>query len=260
LLDDLRAISAEIETVEEDGMVSTSQMRTAVVLAGGLGSRLRPYTVVLPKPLMPIGEMPILEVILKQLARHGFSRAILAVNHQAELLRAYFGDGARFGINISYSLETKPLGTMGPLRLLDSLPENFIVMNGDILCDLDFGEFVEVHEREGRLFTVAAAQREQQIDYGVLVTNDAGQLIAFSEKPRSEYLVSMGVYCASKRVLDWIPENESFGFDQLMLKLIAAGGGVRVQRHGGYWLDIGRPDDYFRAIEEWPRLRASLGI
>lgn len=234
--------------------------RTAVVLAGGLGSRLRPYTVVLPKPLMPVGEMPILEVIIKQLAQHGVRRVILAVNHQAELLRAFFGTGDRLGVEITYSLETKPLGTMGPLRLMEDLPDNFIVMNGDVLCDLDFRAFVSRHEQAGRLFTIAAAQREQLIDYGVLVCNAEGRLTGFSEKPRSTYLVSTGVYCVSKRILDWIPEGEAFGFDQLMLRLIAEGHQVQVEPHTGYWLDIGRPDDYYRAVEEWPKLRVSLGL
>ena len=231
-----------------------------MILAGGLGSRLRPYTVVLPKPLMPIGEMPILEVIIKQLARHGVTRIILAVNHQADLLRAFFGNGERMGVAISYSLETKPLGTMGPLRLMHELPENFIVMNGDVLCDLDFGSFIDRHERERRLFTISASQREQLIDYGVLLSNDAGRLTGFSEKPRSSYLVSMGVYCVNRRVLQWIPEDQPFGFDQLMLKMIANHNAVKIETHNGYWLDIGRPDDYHRAVEDWPRLKGSLGF
>lgn len=237
----------------------TTTERSAIILAGGLGSRLRPYTVVLPKPLMPIGESPILEVIIKQLAHHGFKRIILAVNHQAHLLRAFFGDGSRFGVSIEYSLETQPLGTMGPLRLVDSLPENFIVMNGDVLCDLDFNKFFEDHERENRLFTISASKREQLIDYGVLGCED-GRLVQFTEKPRTPYLVSMGVYCVSRRVLDWVPENKPFGFDQLMLAFLAEGHKVNVEPHDGYWLDIGRPDDYFRAVEEWPTLKTSLGI
>ena len=157
--------------------MSNDTGRTAVILAGGLGSRLRPYTVVLPKPLMPVGESPILEVIIKQLSRKGFSRIILAVNHQADILRAYFGDGSRLGVSIEYSLETKPLGTMGPLHLMKELPENFIVMNGDILCDLDFGDFFANHENDNRLFTIAASKREQLIDYGVLGC-DADHLVS----------------------------------------------------------------------------------
>lgn len=237
-----------------------NKTRTAVVLAGGLGSRLRPYTVVLPKPLMPVGDKPILEIIIKQLARHGVGRIVLAVNHQAELLRAFFGNGDRLGVTISYSLESKPLGTMGPLRLMESLPENFIVMNGDVLCDLDFAAFMDRHERAERLFTIAAAEREQLIDYGVLISGPGGRLTGFTEKPRSTYLVSTGVYGVSRRILDFIPDGQAFGFDQLMLKLIAAGHEVQVEPHRGYWLDIGRPDDYQRAVDEWPQLRASLGL
>ena len=239
--------------------MSNESGRTAVILAGGLGSRLRPYTVVLPKPLMPVGESPILEVIIKQLARNGFSRIILAVNHQADILRAYFGDGSQLGVTIEYSLETKPLGTMGPLHLMKDLPENFIVMNGDILCDLDFDAFFSQHETEDRLYTIAAAQREQLIDYGVLGCED-NALVSFTEKPRSAYLVSMGVYCVSRRVLDFIPHDKAYGFDQLMLRFIDEGRKVNVQTHTGYWLDIGRPDDYFRAVEEWPDLRLKLGL
>jgi NDP-sugar pyrophosphorylase family protein len=241
-----------------DLSVSASK-RTAVVLAGGLGSRLRPYTVVLPKPLMPIGEMPILEVIIKQLSRAGVQRVILAVNYQADILRAYFGDGERLGVNIEYSLESKPLGTMGPLKLMNELPDNFLIMNGDVLCDLDFGAFFDRHEREERLFTIAASEREQLIDYGVLGCAN-NRLVAFTEKPRSSYLVSMGVYCASKRILDWIPSDAPYGFDQLMLALIGAQHEVHVDPHAGYWLDIGRPDDYFRAIDEWPQIKAGLAL
>ncbi|WGD55345.1 sugar phosphate nucleotidyltransferase [Bradyrhizobium sp. CB1650] len=233
-------------------------MRTAIVLAGGLGSRLKPYTVVLPKPLMPIGEMPILEVILRQLKLHHFSRVILAVNHQADILKAYFGDGARFGIDVSYSLETKRLGTMGPLRLIGHLPENFIVMNGDILCDLNFSDFFLTHENNDRLFTISAAERTHTVDYGVLERSGSGNLVGFREKPQASYLVSMGVYCASRAILDWIPQDESFGFDQLMLSLLAADKSVVVEPHQGYWLDIGRPDDYHQAIAEWPQLKSRL--
>lgn len=209
---------------------------------------------------MPVGDKPILEIIIRQLAQNGIRRVILAVNHQADLLRAFFGTGERLGVDISYSLETKPLGTMGPLRLMDALPENFIVMNGDVLCDLDFAAFAERHERDGQLFTIAAAEREQLIDYGVLLCSEEGRLTGFSEKPRSTYLVSTGVYCVSRRILDWIPKDEAFGFDQLMLKLVEAGHRVQVERHRGYWLDIGRPDDYHRAVDEWPQLRVSLGL
>jgi NDP-sugar pyrophosphorylase family protein len=226
-----------------------------VVLAGGKGTRLRPYTVVLPKPLMPIGEHPILEVVVRQLARAGFGRITLAVNHQAELIKAFFGNGERWGIPIDYSLEDEPLGTMGPLRLIDDLPEHFLVMNGDILTDLDFAEFHDSHVRDDRLFTISTHQREHTIDYGVLETDGNGRLTGFHEKPQSAYQVSMGIYMASRRAVAAIPKGGVYGFDNLMLDLIAAGQDVSVSRFDGYWLDIGRPDDYLQAIEEFESMK-----
>jgi NDP-mannose synthase len=230
--------------------------KRAVILAGGTGTRLRPYTVVLPKPLMPIGEFPILEVIVRQLARCGFGRITMAVNHQAELIKAFFQDGSKWELQIDYSLEDKPLGTMGPLRLIRDLPEHFLVMNGDVLTDLDFGKLFDEHVASGSVFTISSSRREEIIDFGVLETDNAGRLVNFREKPRSQYEVSMGVYMLSARVLDHIPRDRPFGFDNLMLDLIAAGETVAVRRFGGYWLDIGRPDDYARAIDEFTAMRA----
>jgi NDP-sugar pyrophosphorylase family protein len=233
-------------------------VKRAVVLAGGLGTRLRPYTIAIPKPLMPIGNLPILEIILRQLAHRGFERATLAVNYQAEILRAYFGDGARWNIQIDYSLEDKPLGTMGPLKLIKDLPENFLVMNGDVLTDLDFAAFAQCHVRENRLFTIAAARREQFIDYGVLQEGGDQQLSGFQEKPKVPYLVSMGVYCLNRRVADSIPAGEPFGFDHLVLKLLQARQPVKIATHGGYWLDIGRADDYQKAVDDWPSVGPAI--
>lgn len=235
-------------------------MRTAVVLAGGLGSRLRPYTVVLPKPLMPIGEMPILEVILRQLKAAGIERVVLAVNYQANIIKAFFENGERLGLDISYSLETEPLGTMGPLKLIDNLPEDFIVMNGDVLCDLDFSAFVKKHQADRAIFSISAAQRRQVVDYGVLERSNQGTLSGFTEKPTTNYLVSMGIYCLNRRILGWIPEKQNFGFDHLMHALLKANENVFVEPHDGYWLDIGRPDDYHQAVEDWPNLKQRLGI
>ena len=152
--------------------------RRAVILAGGTGTRLRPYTVVLPKPLMPIGEFPILEVIVRQLARCGFDRITMAVNHQAELIKAFFQDGGKWGLRIDYSLEDRPLGTMGPLRLIGDLPRDFLVMNGDILTDLDFGKLHDDHAASDSVFTISSSCREEIIDFGVLETDGAGRLSA----------------------------------------------------------------------------------
>ncbi len=229
--------------------------KRAVILAGGKGTRLRPYTVVLPKPLMPIGEFPILEVIIRQLARHGFDHVTMAVNHQAEIIKAFFQDGEKWCIRIDYSLEDKPLSTMAPLRLIGDLPENFLVMNGDILTDLDFTAFFDEHTGNRDIFTVSAHVREQRVDYGVLEMDAGSRLIGFREKPSTQYLVSMGAYMANRTVLDFIPEGRSYGFDNLMLDLMAAGKPATVRKFDGYWLDIGRPDDYAKAIEEFEQMR-----
>jgi NDP-sugar pyrophosphorylase family protein len=227
----------------------------AVILAGGRGTRLRPYTVVLPKPLMPIGEYPILEVIVRQLRRQDFDRLTFAVNHQAELIRAFFQDGARWNINIDYSLETAPLSTIAPLALISDLPDNFIVMNGDILTDLNISALLTEHAAQGRLFTIAAAVRSQTTDYGVLHVDGQSILTRFEEKPVSQYLVSMGVYAVSRKVLDFLPRGRKYGFDDLMLDLLGRDERVHVHQHDGYWLDIGRPDDYMKAIDDLSQIR-----
>ncbi len=232
--------------------------KRAVILAGGKGTRLRPYTVVLPKPLMPIGEFPILEVIIRQLVQHGFDHVTLAVNHQAEIIRAFFQDGTKWGIRIDYSLEDKPLSTMAPLRLIKDLPENFLVMNGDVLTDLNFSDLYEEHVIRNNIFTISSYVREQHIDYGVLEKDAEGFLSGFREKPKSSYLVSMGVYMVSRRIIEFIPEGKSYGFDNLMLDLIAAKQPATVREFGGYWLDIGRPDDYAAAIEVFEKARSSF--
>lgn len=235
--------------------MSSTMSKRAVILAGGKGTRLRPYTVVLPKPLMPIGEFPILEVIVKQLVAAGFTHVTMAVNHQAEIIKAFFMDGSKWGIRIDYSLEDKPLGTMGPLKLIKDLPENFLVMNGDILTDLSYSDFFEEHVSKKNIFTISAHMREQKVDYGVLEMDASNHLSGFREKPSAEYLVSMGVYMASRRIMDFIPEGKSYGFDNLMLDLLAAGKQAAVRKFGGYWLDIGRPDDYMQAIEEFEQMK-----
>jgi len=225
----------------------------AVVLAGGRGTRLRPYTVVLPKPLMPIGDYPILEVIVRQLQQQGFRHITLAVNHQANLIKAFFQGGETWGVQIDYSMESKPLSTIAPLKLISDLPEYFILMNGDVLTDLNLRSLVSRHIAEKRLFTIAASWRTQTADYGVLHADENFTLTQFEEKPTSRYLVSMGVYVVSRSVLANVPDDQKFGFDDLMLSLLAQGKKVHVHPHDGYWLDIGRPDDYMKAIDDFEK-------
>jgi len=225
--------------------------KRAVILAGGKGTRLKPYTVVLPKPLMPIGDHTILGIIIKQLAFYGFDHITMAVNHQAEIIKAYFGDGSKYNIKIDYSLEDKPLSTMGPLKLINGLPDDFLIMNGDILTDLDFAKFYDTHCKEHSIFTISSSKREQINEYGVLETDTGDNLISFKEKPKEYFTVSMGIYMASKKIIDLIPENKAYGFDHLMLDLIKSKNFAKVKVHPGYWLDIGRPDDYAQAIDEF---------
>jgi NDP-sugar pyrophosphorylase family protein len=227
----------------------------AIILAGGQGTRLKPYTVVLPKPLMPICEFPILEIIIRQLVFNKFNHITLAVNHQAEIIKAYFQDGTRWGIKIDYSLEEKPLSTIGPLKLIKNLPDNFLIMNGDVLTDLNYNDFYFNHINSRNNFTISAFSRQNKIDYGVLTSDEDGNLVDFSEKPLNKYLVSMGVYMCSKSIVSLIPDNEKFGFDDLMSVLLREKKFPKIYKYFGYWLDIGRPDDYLRAIDEFPKIR-----
>ena len=207
---------------------------------------------------MPVGDCPILEIIIRQLSKAGVQRATLAVNHQAELMRAYFGDGSRWNLEIDYSLETKRLGTMAPLKLIHDLPENFFIMNGDVLTDLNFKLLYEEHVKAQSMFTISGSERTESIDFGVLKTNDESQLVGFEEKPQVKYTVAMGIYVANRMILDDIPDNEPFGFDDLMRKYIKQGQTVMVRTFEGLWLDIGRPSDYFEAIDLWPRIKDTI--
>lgn len=231
----------------------------AVILAGGKGTRLRPYTTTLPKPLMPVGEQPILGIVLKQLSAFGVKKITLAVNHMADLMMAYFGDGKNFNISIDYSLEDQPLGTVGPLKLIKDLPEYFIVMNGDILTNINYRELVDSHVSSGALFTIATFQRDANIDFGVLeIDKKTNYLEKFIEKPKYHFDVSMGVYVFSKNVLDLIPENTPFGIDDLSTKMLSQKLIINTYPFSGYWLDIGRPDDYDKANEDIESLESML--
>lgn len=228
--------------------------KRAIILAGGKGTRLKPYTISLPKPLVPVGDTPILEIIIKQLKKYGFTHITLTVNHMADIIQAFFGDGSKWDIKIDYSLEGIALSTMGPLTLINDLPDNFLVMNGDVLTDLDFGNFYDEHESKGSNFTIAAHKRTDRVEYGVLIVNDQSLLVDFKEKPEKNYLVSMGVYMVNKQNLSYIPKNTFFGFDHLMNVLIQGGNYPTIKEYAGYWLDIGRPADYEKAIEEFAKM------
>ncbi|MCW2875516.1 nucleotidyltransferase family protein [Actinacidiphila oryziradicis] len=231
----------------------------AVILAGGKGVRLRPYTTALPKPLVPIGDQyAILEIVLRQLANSGFTSCTIAIGHLGHIIRAYVGDGSQWGLHVSYSTEDSPLGTMGPLlTMLDRLPEHFLVMNGDILTDLDFGEVLRGHRASDAPLTIATYCRKVRIDFGVLTTDDR-QVVGFTEKPTLDYRVSMGVYGLSRSALGAYTAGLPLGFDELVLDLLAEKTPPAAHEFDGYWLDIGRPDDYDRANAEFATYRDLL--
>lgn len=232
--------------------------KRVIVLAGGKGSRLKPYTTVLPKPLMPIGDFSILEVIIRQLKRSKFNHITLAVNHQAELIKALLGDGSKWNVSIDYSLEEIPLSTIAPLKLISDLPEHFLVMNGDILTDFNFDEGLKKHISGKRVFTIFTSKREHLIDYGVIESDSKGILTSFREKPKQQFQVSMGIYALSREVLNFVPANKPFGFDDLMYSLLRNKVDVKIEIHEGLWLDIGRPDDYRQAIDLFEEKRDEL--
>ncbi len=230
----------------------THDTRTAVILAGGKGTRLRPYTTSFPKPLMPIGDRPVLEILIDQLVRDGFTDFRFAVGHLAELIEAYFGNGTRWGdhVRIAYSRETAPMGTAGPLSILaPQLPEHFLVLNGDVLTDLDYGAFLAAHQRNtpARLLTISTHRRVLCSEYGVLNATSEGLVREYSEKPSYHLSVSEGVYAFSREALSWIPKNQRFDFPDLVARLLREHLPVVACEHTGLWLDIGRPDDYEEA-------------
>jgi len=227
----------------------------AVVLAGGKGTRLAPYTHILPKPLMPIGDMPILEVLLKQMRQAGIKDVTLTVGHLANLLQTFFKDGHQWNMNISYSYEEKPLGTAGPLSLIDGLDSTFLVTNGDVLTTLDLKELVDFHKSQGGIATIAVHQRKVNIDLGVVQWNGNSLIKGYIEKPTYDYTVSMGVYVFEPEVMKYIPFNVYLDFPKLVLKMIDAGEKIVGYPYDGYWMDLGRPDDYAEAAKDFANMR-----
>jgi NDP-sugar pyrophosphorylase family protein len=229
-----------------------SEGTKVVVLAGGRGTRLAPYTSVLPKPLMPIGEQAILEIVVRKVADHGLTDVVFSVGYLAHLIEAVFGDGSSRGVRIEYVYESRPLGTAGPLRNVPGLEATFLAMNGDVLTDLDYLDFLSRHRSSGAAMTIATHQRIAKIDYGVLHL-DGGQEVrrvqAYEEKPEVPAVVSMGVYALEPRVLDLIPPGRAFDIPDLVQALLEAGEYVGAYLFDGFWLDIGRHEDYELALD-----------
>lgn len=231
----------------------------AVILAGGVGKRLEPYTTVFPKPLMPVGGKPVLEIVIRQLKAYGFNQAIIAVGHLAELIMTFLGKGEKYGVEIKYSREDQPLGTAGPLGLLkDELKETFLVMNGDVLSTIDYGKLAEYHKENKCLATVALAKRQVGIDFGIVEIDDAKNVKGYIEKPTIEHLVSMGIYIFEPEILNYIESGEKSDLPDLVHKLIDDRKTVKGYVHTDYWLDIGRPADYEKANADFEKLEESL--
>lgn len=223
----------------------------AIILAGGKGRRLYPYTTVLPKPLMPIGDYPILEVILRQLQKAGFDDVVISTGYLHGLIHAYLEGTGALEIPIRYSHENEPLGTIAPLRLIGELEETFLVMNGDILTDIDYRKLLDYHRDKEALATIATYRRDSKIDFGVLEHDGNNRIRRFQEKPVYHFDVSMGIYVFQREIFEYIPETGQFGFDDLMHALTLRNAAVFSYPFDGYWLDIGRPDDYELSIREF---------
>lgn len=247
----------------------------AVILAGGKGIRLAPLTQVIPKPLVPLGGKPILEIVLRQLRAQGFRHVTLAVGYMADLIQAYFGDGGKLDLRLDYSFEDQPLGTAGPLALIDNLDETFLVMNADVLTDLDYRALIDFHQQTGGLATVSAYNRQVRIDLGVIIKDGSTLIQDYVEKPSYDYLVSMGIYVFEPAILDYIrnypqtvqaqkappasgPSPGYLDFPDLVKYLLKLGQPVHFYPFNGYWLDIGRHEDYAKANEEFEKLGGAL--
>ncbi len=230
----------------------------AVVLAGGKGTRLAPYTKILPKPLMPIGDMPILEVILRQMKCAGVDDVTLAVGHLSELLHAFFNDGSKLGLKIRYSHEETPLGTAGPLALIDGLDGTLLVTNGDVLTTLPILDLINFHREQNAAATIAVHARNVKIDFGVIEWDKNPVITDYIEKPSYHFMVSMGIYVFERRVLDYIEPGKYLDFPDLILKLMAANEKVVGYQYDGYWQDLGRPDDYERAANDFESMRVDF--
>ena len=221
----------------------------AIILAGGRGSRLKPYTTVFPKPLVPVGDQPILDLVLQQLKAAGFTHVTLALGHMGALIQAYCGDGSKWGLDISYSIEDSPLGTAGPLALAAPPEEHFLTMNGDLLTTLDYGELLRGHVRSGKLATVTVFEKKVPIDLGVLEVDAQGNLTDYIEKPTLTYKVSTGIYAFHRRILDFIPKGQRLDFPDLVRTLIGRKESLGTHLFQGQWLDIGRPEDHALAMD-----------
>ena len=223
----------------------------AVVLAGGRGTRLAPYTSVLPKPLMPVGERAILELVVDQLESCGIKDITFCVGYLAHLIQSVFDNRENGQVSIEYVHEQEALGTAAPLKLVDGLDSTFLVMNGDVLTELDYRDLIRYHKEHGNMLTIATRSRAIKVDYGILHLDVMQRVRDFEEKPEITSPVSMGIYVMEPEVLEHIPENQYFDFPHLVETMLDAGLPIGSYRYDGLWFDIGRQEDYESAVSAW---------
>lgn len=216
----------------------------AIILAGGEGIRLRPYTTVLPKPLLPVNGKPIIEIIIRQLAKSGVEEIIVSVGYLGQLLEAYLRDGSQYGVKLNYSMEEEPLGTAGPISLIKNLSDDFFVINGDTLCDIDFTAMLKAHRESGNAATVSAYKKNHTIDLGTLELTEDLQIIAYNEKPKIDYIVSMGIYVFNLSVKNELESGTHLDLPDFIMQLRDKDYAVGAYLHSGIWLDMGRPSDF----------------
>jgi NDP-sugar pyrophosphorylase family protein len=224
--------------------------KTAVILAGGLGSRLHPYTLTIPKPLLPLGGTPIIEIVIRQLANQGFERVVVTLGYMGEMIKFTLGNGERFGLSIDYVVEDEPLGTAGSLHLIDSLPDSFLVMNGDLLTTFPYNDLLASLKSTKSKAAIASHKRTVSIDYGVLEINSDKKLAKYVEKPKIDYLVSMGIYALDSQLLN-VLNGQRMDMPELLQSIKDSDGGVFLFESDHYWQDIGRLDDFETAGQDF---------
>ena len=221
----------------------------SVILAGGKGRRLQPFTTTIPKPLFPLGEKPILQIIIEQLKTYGVTDFIISLGYLGGIIQAFLGDGSKFGCNIEYVTENEPLGTAGAISLLPEMEEDFIFMNGDILTTLDFNKAIKFHKENSNLMTICTFKKRVKSSLGVLEINNENEVLNYLEKPENEYLVSSGIYILNPQIRSFVEKNEKIDLPHLVLRLIQKEEKVKSFLIDGDWFDIGTPDDLESALK-----------
>ena len=227
----------------------------AVILAGGKGTRLVPYTTIFPKPMLPVGEMPIIEIIIKQLSYYGFKEIIISLGYLGHFIEMYFNDDSRIpeGVTIHYVRETKPLGTAGSISLIDNLDEDFLVINGDILTSMNFLDMYDYHKKKNAALTIAMAVKKHKVDLGVLQFDESYRITDFNEKPTYTFYDNMGIYIYNRSVVSQIERNKRLDLNVLVLNLIEKQKNIYgfLSKEPYYWIDMGKHGDYELANSEF---------